>query len=261
MADEGRITTERRGSVLLIGLDRPRKLNAFDVAMMRGLSAAYGELEHDDSLRCGVLFASGKHFTAGLDLAEVAPFVAQGQRMLAEGALDPWGLEEPYLTKPLVSAIHGLCYTAGIELMLATEVRVAAQDTRFTQLEVQRGIYPFGGATIRFVREVGYGNAMRYLLTGDVFSAEEALRMGLIQEVVETGQELARAIELAQHIAAQAPLGVRATMASARLALREGERAAIQRLEPDVRTLLQTEDAREGLQSFVERRTGNFKGR
>src|SRR6201999_1573047 len=102
--------------------------------------------------------------------------------------------------------------TLSIELLLAADIRITASGTRFTQLEVQRGIYPFGGATIRLPRDAGWGNAMRWLLTGDVYDAAEAHRIGLVQEVAPTGTELDRAIELAEAIAIRsAPLGVRAT--------------------------------------------------
>src|SRR6185369_16556956 len=97
-------------------------------------------------------------------------------------------------------AIHGICLTIGIELSLATDIRVASVTTRFAQIEIKRGIYPVGGATLRFPREVGWGNAMRYLLTGDEFGAAEALRIGLVQEVVEEGRALERAIALADVI-------------------------------------------------------------
>jgi enoyl-CoA hydratase/carnithine racemase len=102
---------------------------------------------------------------------------------------------------------------------------------------------------------------MRYLLTADEFSAEEAYRIGLVQEVVAPGQQVSRALALAQVIAEQAPLGVRATLASARIALTLGEEEAARRLMPDLLPILQSEDAREGVQSFIERRKGNFKGR
>jgi enoyl-CoA hydratase len=261
VSDEGHITTERRGHVLLIGLDRAAKRNAFDLAMLAALGMAYAELERDDDLRCGVLFAHGDHFTAGIDLAQFASVFAQGTSGLPAGALDPLGVSGPRLSKPLVCAVQGICLTIGIELLLATDVRVAASDTRFAQIEIKRGIYPAGGATIRFVREAGWGNAMRYLLTGDEFGAEEALRMGLVQEVVPPGRQVERAAELAQTIAAQAPLGVRATLASARLALTAGETEAARRLLPDLQPILQSEDAREGVQSFIERRQANFTGR
>lgn len=247
--------------MLLIGLNRVQKRNAVNPAMLHDLSRAYGELDRDDDLRCGVLFAHGDHFTGGLDLGQMAPSLAKGQFIeLVEGALDPLGLYGPRLSKPMVCAVQGTCLTIGIELLLATDIRVASSDTRFAQIEIKRGIYPVGGATLRLPREVGWANAMRYLLTGDEFTAEEAYRMGLVQEVVAPGQQVARALSIAQVIAEQAPLGVRATLASARMALTSGEEEAAQRLLPDLIPIMQSEDAREGVQSFVERRQGNFKG-
>lgn len=261
MPEETGITTERRGHVLLIGLNRPAKRNAFTPAMVGALGLAYAELDGDDDLRCGVLFAHGDHFTGGIDLAQFAPLMAEGGRRPPEGALDPLGIQGPRLRKPMICAVQGFCLTIGIELMLAADIRVAASDTRFSQIEIKRGIYPAGGATVRFVREAGWGNAMRYLLTGDEFDAAEALRIGLVQEVVPLGQQLARALALAETVAAQAPLGVRATLASARLAISDGEQAALDRLAPDLVPIIASEDAREGVQSFIERRAAKFTGR
>jgi enoyl-CoA hydratase len=260
MDTEGRVTTERHGHVLLIGLDRVAKRNAFDRAMLNALGQAYGELDRDNDLRCGVLFAHGDHFTAGLELTQFAGPLGLDLQ-LAEGAIDPVGITGPRLTKPMVCAVQGFCWTIGIELMLASDIRVAASSTRFAQIEIKRGIYPVGGATVRFVQQAGWGNAMRYLLTGDEFSAAEAYRIGLVQEVVEPGQQLVRAEAIAQTIAAQAPLGVRATLASARLALTAGETEALQRLAPDLLPIMQSEDAQEGIRSFIERRQANFKGK
>ena len=145
--------------------------------------------------------------------------------------------------------------------MLATDIRIAASNARFAQIEIKRGLFPFGGATIRLPREVGWGNAMRYLLTGDEFNAAEALRIGLVQEVVEPEQLLPRATELAQVVSLQSPLGVRVTLKSARLAITEGEETAIQQFLPDLQEIAQSEDIKEGVQSFIERRQANFKGR
>ena len=179
------VTLERDGHVLLIGLNRPKKRNSFDRTMLAELSRAYGVLESDDSLRAGVLFAHGDHFTAGLDLVDVGPGIAAGQLEFPDDGRDPWRLDGPRTPTPLVAVAHGWCMTLGIELLLAADIRIAATGTRFTQLEVQRGIYPFGGATIRLPREAGWGNAMRWLLTGDEFDAAEAHRIGLVQEVAD----------------------------------------------------------------------------
>ena len=261
MSDEHRVSVEKHGGVLLIGLDRAAKRNAFDVPMFHQLCAAYGTLEHDPALRCAVLFAHGDHFTAGLDLAQIAPYFAEGRFPYPDGALDPLGIFAPRGRKPVVVAVHGICLTIGIELMLACDVRVAAEGTRFGQIEIKRGIYPVGGATIRLPREVGWGNAMRWLLTGDELDAAEAHRIGLVQEIVPVGEQRARALQIAERIAAQAPLGVEATLASARLALTAGEAEAARRLLPDLKPILQSDDAREGLQSFLERRAAKFTGR
>jgi enoyl-CoA hydratase/carnithine racemase len=174
----GTVQLERRGHVLLIGLDRVAKRNAFDLPLWDALARAYGELDRDPALRVGVLHALGDHFTGGLDLPSWAPVFAGGTFAIPDGGLDPLGLAGPRLRKPVVCAVQGICYTIGIELLLATDVRIAARSTRFGQIEIKRGIYPVGGATLRFPREVGWANAMRWLLTGDEFDAGEALRIG-----------------------------------------------------------------------------------
>ena len=256
------VTLERDGHVLLIGLNRPHKRNAFNQAMLTDLSRAYGLLESDASVRVGVLFARGDHFTGGLDLGDVGPNIASGDLPLPADGRDPWRLDGSWTT-PLIAVAHGWCMTLGIELLLAADVRIAATGTRFAQLEVQRGIYPFGGATLRLPREAGWGNAMRWLLTGDEFEAAEAHRIGLVQEVADdaTGA-LARAREIAHTIAERAaPLAVRATLASAHLARDQGDAAAIKRLRPDVAALFASADAAEGVQSFIERRQARFQGR
>ncbi len=255
----GRVSRERRGHVLLIGLDRAAKRNAFDLALWDDLCRAYAELAADDELRVGVLHAHGDHFTGGLDLPQWVPMFSSGAWTIPAGGLDPLGLTGPRLGKPIVAAVQGICLTIGIELLLATDVRIAAPTARFAQIEVKRGIYPVGGATLRFPREVGWGNAMRWLLTGDEFDAAEALRLGLVQEVA--ADPLARAVELATVIAAQAPLGVYATLASARAAIPAAERAAADQLLPDLRPIMTSADVSEGLRAFMERRPGAFTGR
>lgn len=254
---EGRITTEARGHLFLIGLDRTGKMNAFDPSMIRGLTAAYTEYERNDNYRCAVLFAHGDHFTAGLDLTQV-----KAEHFLTPaGSVDFFGIYGEVRTKPVVIAVQGYCLTIGIELALASDICVAAENTRFGQIEVKRGIFPYGGATLRMVPAFGWGNAMRYLLTGDEFDAREAFRLGLVQEVTPVGEHLRRAIAIAETIAAQAPKAVRTTLESARKALLDGQLAAAGMLMPQAHALLQTEDAREGFKSFLERRTARFTGR
>ena len=257
----GTVSLDRRGHVLVIGLDRAAKRNAFDLPLWDALCRAYGELDRDPDLLVGVLHAHGDHFTGGLDLPQWAPVFASGQWHIPDGGVDPLGLTGPRLQKPIVAAVQGVCLTIGIELLLATDLRIAAGSTRFGQIEIKRGIYPVGGATLRFPRECGWANAMRWLLTGDEFDAAEALRIGLVQEVTAPGAQLDRALALAEVIAAQAPLGVYATLASARAALPAAEAAAAARLMPDLQPLLASDDMQEGLRAFVGRRPGAFTGK
>ncbi len=257
-----RVTVERDGHVLKIGLNRPEKRNAADWRMLQQLALAYGELDRDPELRAGLVFAHGEHFTAGLDLADVSGHIgADGLQMVPEGGINPWQTEGVSVTKPVVIAVQGTCLTLGIELALASDIVVAADSTVFGQVEVRRGILPFGGATLRFPRAVGWGNAMRWVLTGDTFDAAEALRMGLVQEVVPHGTELDRALALAHRIAAQAPLAVQATLANAREAVREGDAAAERGLQPALVRLAASEDAAIGLRAFADRTTAEFVGR
>jgi enoyl-CoA hydratase len=261
-SERPRITVDRDGHVLLIGLDRADKRNAADFRMLQELSLAYAELENDPELRVGLVYAHGEHFTGGLDLADVGPRIgADGLDITAAGGIDPWQVSGVALSKPVVVAVQGTCLTLGIELILSADITVAADSTRFGQLEVARGILPFGGATIRFPRAVGWGNAMRWILTGDLFDAAEALRIGLVQEVVPHGEQYARGLELAQRIAAQAPLAVQAALANARLAVRESDAAAEAQLQPALVRLAGSEDAAIGMAAFASRQPAEFVGR
>jgi enoyl-CoA hydratase/carnithine racemase len=256
------VTTEVDGHVLVIGVDRADKRNAWNMAVIEEVSAAYQRLAEDDRLRVGVLHGHGDHFSAGLDLAEVGPHVAEhGPGALGGGGVDPFGVFGEPVDKPVVLAVQGIAFTLSIELALAADIVVAADDVRFRQLEIGRGILPFGGATMRAPRQLGWGNAMRWLLTGEEFGATEAHRIGLVQEVVAPGEQLDRATALAHLVARQAPLGVRGTLANARVARADGDAAAADHLRGLLAEVLASEDAAEGVASFLERREARFTGR
>ncbi len=262
MATVPLVTTERDGHVLLIGVDRADKRNAFNLAVIDEFAAAYEEFGADPELRAAVVFGHGDHFSAGLDLAEVGPAVAEnGPGALGGGRqYDPFGMWGPQVPKPVVMAVQGIAFTLSIELALACDIVVAASDVRFRQLEIARGIMPFGGATIRAPQQLGWGNAMRFLLTGEQFGADEALRIGLVQEVVPVGEHVERARQIAQLIAAQAPLGVQATLRNSRIAVDQGMAAAKEDLIEALGQVLASKDAQEGVMSFIERREAVFRG-
>lgn len=254
---EGRITTHADGHVLTIAIDRPRKLNGFTPEMIRGLAEAYTAYESDDALRCAVLCAEGPHFTAGLQLDRFTIT----DRFAPAGLVDPLGLQPPLRRKPVVAAVHGICFTIGIELMLAADVVIAAPDTRFAQLEVKRGLMAFGGATMRMVERAGWGNAMRWLLTGGEFDGAEALRLGFVQELAPAHEVRARAHALALEIAEQSPVALLETRASAMRYAEAGEAAAVAALPEQLARIAKSEDFAEGVRSFIERRKADFPGR
>ncbi len=254
------IKTEVRDHILLIELNRPEKMNAFNRQMLTELAEAYTLLEDDPNLWCGLVHARGDHFTSGLDLGDVGPAVMNGESLFTEEMVDPAQTMGRKRSKPVVFAVKGYCLTIGIETLLAADIAIAGSDTKFGQIEIKRGFIPFGGATVRMVQRCGYGNAMRYLLTGDMFSADEALRIGLVQEVTP-GDPFDVAYAIAETIAKQAPLAVQATIESVRESMEEGTEKAMENLLPVARKLMQTEDAAEGLKSFLERREAVFKGK
>lgn len=258
---DARVTVDVDGHVLLIGLNRPDKRNAADFRLLTELADAYGRLERDPGLRCALVHAHGDHFTAGLDLADVAPRIGPtGLDAVPEGGIDPWQMSGPVRSKPVIIAVQGICLTLGIELILAGDIAIADETSSFAQLEVSRGILPFGGATLRFPRVAGWGNAMRWVLTGERFDAVEALRIGLVQEVVPAGEQFVRAKALADRIAAQAPLAVQATLANARLAQSEGDATAAAALGPELARLAASGDARIGMEAFLSRTDAHFTG-
>ncbi|MFB2765590.1 crotonase/enoyl-CoA hydratase family protein [Marinobacter shengliensis] len=256
------VNVEKQGHILKIGLNRPEKMNAMNRAMYHEIAAAYYQLHSDPELRVAVMYANGDHFTSGLQLDDWAGVFANGKGIEpGEGELDPFHITGEGLTKPVVFAAQGICFTCGVEMMLNTDIRVAAKGTRFAQLEVKRGIFACGGATIRLQREIGWGNAQRYLLTGDEWTAEQAYQWGLIQELVEPGEQFDKAMEIAEKIAKAAPLGVQGSLKSSKIAVSEGQEVAKERLFPELRPVMASEDVKEGIQSFLERREAVFKGK
>ena len=249
------------GGVLLIGIDRDQQ-NFVDPATFVALGKAFYRLDHDDGLRVAVLYGRGPNFTPGIDVPAWAATLSAGPfNPNTTDFVNPLGTVPPLRSKPVVAAVHGATKFFGHELFLACDLRVAATDTVFSQGEVTRALFPAGGGTIRFVREAGWGNAMRYMLSGDEWGAEESYRLGLTQAITPPGQELDRAIDFAKKIASAAPLGVLATLASAHRALAEGETAAFAGLLPEFARLFRTEDFQERLRAGRENRLPIYRGR
>jgi enoyl-CoA hydratase len=262
MADEqaaGRVWSERENHILKIVIDNPAKRNAFSPEMMAELSEALTRLDREDDLWVGVLCAAGDHFTAGLDMPK---FFGPGAtaRPAHEGNLDPFALRNR-TGKPIVTAVQGITYTIGIEMMLAGDIVVAADTARFCQMESKRGIAPLGGAHFRFLTRTGWGNAMYHLMLCDEFGAQRALEIGLVQEVVPAGKQVERAMEIAEAIAKNAPLGIRAMKAAALKYIEAAERSAVDAIAQVRERVMNSADAQEGIRSFVERRAAHFQGK
>ena len=256
------IRTEKH--IMLIEVNRPQKRNAMNQEMYHQLAQAYFKLDSDADARVGLVYAIGPHFTSGLELTDWAGTfdIGKGFPFDKENEIDPfYMMSDVRCRKPIIMAVQGYCYTWGFEMMLNTDIRVAATDTRFGMLEVRRGFFPAGGATLRLPKEIGWANAQRYMLTGDEMSAAEAYRLGLVQHLTEPGQQFDKALELARRVASAAPLGVSNALKSCRVAALQGEEAAKAIIFRDVAEVMESEDMKEGLLSFIERRDAVFKGK
>lgn len=252
-----KITTETRNHIYLIGLNRPEKMNAADEQMLQQLATAYAQADADVNIRAVVVFAHGDHFTAGLDLNDLAPKLASGAvSLVPEGGLDPWGITTHQISKPVVMAIRGNCFTLGTELALASDVVIAESSAVFGQLEVSRAILPFGGGTIRFPRIAGWQNAMRYLLTAETFDADTAKQIGVVTHIASDAMETA--LEIAARISAQAPLAVMETLASARASI--GDEPEKKQLAKRLMKLMGTKDVQRGMQAFISKQPAVFEG-
>ena len=258
---EGQIVVEQRGPVLLMGVDRVEKRNGFTPRMFRELGEAFTQLENSPDVFVGLLYAKGDHFSGGVDLPLMAEYRKAGTPYVPLHLVDPGQLREPLRKKPVVAAVQGICFTIAIELALSADVVIAADNCRFAQMEVQRGIMPGYGGCFRLIERAGWGNAMKWLLTGDEFDSAEALRLGLVQEVVPAGTQFERALAYAQRVAQQSPLAVQATIENARLAQGSAWMHAATHATARNTFLYGTEDAAEGRKSFAEKRPARFIGR
>jgi enoyl-CoA hydratase/carnithine racemase len=256
------IDIEQRDKILLIGIDRVASGNTLDPETFISLGKAFYQLDNISELRVGVLYAKGPDFLPGIDvpLWSRTPISELYYPNVTE-FVNPFNTVPPNRVKPVVVAVQGATKHGGHELFLASDVRVAASDTVFSQAEAARALFPSCGATVRFVREAGWGNAMRYMLTGEDWGADEAYRMGLVQAVTPPGEQLDMAISIAQKIADAAPLGVAATLKSARRGLAEGEAAVFVNLLNEFAPLFRTEDFQERVRALSEKRSPNYKGR
>jgi enoyl-CoA hydratase len=265
------ILLQTLGAVLVITLDAPQRRNALTPEMLCRLADAFIAFAHDPALRVAVLTGSGDQaFCAGGDLARTLPLMTGDRapdddwdrRVLSDPqVLAASGLRDFVLDKPVVAAINGSCMAAGFELMLGTDIRIAARHARFALPEVQRALLPFAGSMARLPRQVPHAVAMQLLLTGEAIDANEALRVGLVNEVVTSEAVMPRAMAVAERIARNGPLAVQAVkrtaLAASGLALTE----AYALEDAAKREVLASADAREGPRAFIEKREPRYQGR
>ena len=262
LSPEAKITITRRGQIVLIGINRPQIFNRIDPEAFYALAKAYFDFDQDASLRAAVLYGHGPHFSRGNDVEAFSALAKTGKSFkLGEGQIDPLGRAQK-LSKPLVAVVHGDTWNMGHELHLVADIRVASADVCYGQTENAYGRMP-GTAPIRFVREAGWANAMRYLLTGDHWNANTAHRIGIVQELApDKDKALEIGIDLATKIADCGPLGIKATLQAAHLAINDAADAApLALLESGYVSLFKSEDFLEGRRAEAENRRPVFRGR
>ena len=240
--------------VVQLTIDNQPRLNAMTRAMMAELGRLWDELEHGPC-RCIVLTGAGQRaFTAGADMSGDLTASPDTARVVNHALL-----KHDVYTKPIVAAVNGDCAGGGVELLLSTDIRLAAAHARFGLPEVKWSIYPFGGATIKLVQQIGYVHAMELLLTARLIDAAEAARVGLINQVVPAEQLLPRALETAERIAANSPAAVQAVkqQVSATAAEHARAREALEQTLGD--RVRASADFREGVTAFREKRTPRYE--
>lgn len=259
------LQVEQDGHVVTVTMNRPDKRNAWSSEMILGLAEVWDAIDADDEVRVAILTGAGGHFCAGADLTAMSAGRREGDDGFADrvkGATTAFRgmLRSSRLSKPLIAAVEGYALAGGTEILQAADIRVAADTATFGLAEVQRGLFPIGGSTVRLQRQVPYTRAMEILLTGDRLTADEALRIGLVGRTVPEGRALASAREIADRIARNGPLAVQAVLRSARETADLPEPEALEReLELGMR-VFGSEDAREGPRAFAEKRDPVFTG-
>jgi enoyl-CoA hydratase len=261
------VLTEVDGPVLTVTINRPEKKNATNAEVLCRLYDAWVQLDTDDALRAGILTGRGDTFCAGMDLAEIG--------RLREGVVDnPWierlGTQPEVIlgawlktyrpTKPLILAVEGVARAGGTEILQGTDIRVAGESARFGVTEVQRSLFPMAGSAVRLRRQIGYAVAAEMLLTGEDVPAARAHELGLINHVVPDGQALAKAREIADRIARNGPLAVKAILATLRETEAMPEAEAFDIEMRHGMTVMGSKDAAEGPRAFLEKRDPVFTG-
>jgi enoyl-CoA hydratase len=254
---------ERRGAVLVVTMNRPEARNALTAEMMAGMKAAWDQVDNDPDIRACVLTGAGGAFCAGADLKAMTSshpgdaFAGGGWDL---SVIEPL-LKGRRLTKPLVAAVEGPAIAGGTEILQATDIRVAGESARFGVSEARWGLYPLGGSAVRLPRQIPYTVAADILLTGRHITAAEALAIGLVGHVVPDGQALARALELAELVAANGPLAVQAMLRTIRETEGMPEDEAFKVDAQLGVEVFRSADAKEGPRAFSEKRPPRFEGR
>jgi enoyl-CoA hydratase len=255
------ITVERDGAVATVTLNRPSVLNALNAQLLNELKVAMSELDADASVRAVILTGSGaKAFAAGADIAELNRLgtALEGEAKAREGQSVTRVMER--MAKPVIAAVNGFALGGGCEIAMGADIRIASENAKFGQPEVNLGLIPGFGGSQRTTRLLGRGYAMYLCLTGEMIDAQEALRIGLVQKVVPLDQLLTEAKRIAGLIAEKAPLAI----AAAKAAIDEGAAMSLDdalRLEAlRFGSMVDTADFAEGTKAFLEKRKAGFTG-